>query len=154
MVLFKTWPFFQLFFKEIQARKTSFTIFQNEKTPFQPIKTRSSKSRKIDVFPKGLTYGFGSKNGLFFHLFFLSNIGQENVCYDTQEQKTTFQTINTKSLKSRKVKIFQRLNPWLCSKNGYFSTFFQPIQARKMCFQIFKNEKPHFQATKNDVQKV
>ena len=26
----------------------------------------------------------------FFHLFFLSNIGQENVCYDILEQKNDF----------------------------------------------------------------
>ena len=29
-------------------------IFQNEKTPFQAIKTRSPKSLKIDIFPKGV----------------------------------------------------------------------------------------------------
>ena len=39
----------------------SFLIFQNEKTPFYAIKTRSSKSRKIDIFLKGLTHGFGPK---------------------------------------------------------------------------------------------
>ena len=43
----------------------SFTIFKNEKTPFYAIKTRSLKSRKIDIFPKGLTYGFGPKMGIF-----------------------------------------------------------------------------------------
>ena len=39
----------------------SFMIFENEKTPFQAIKTRRSKSRKIDNFAKGLTHGLGSK---------------------------------------------------------------------------------------------
>ena len=47
-----------------------FTIFQNEKTPFQPIKKRSSKSRKIEIFPKGLTHGFGQKMAIFPCLFF------------------------------------------------------------------------------------
>ena len=58
------------FFQGIQARKLSFTIFQNEKTPFQAIKTRSSKSGKIDIFPKGLTHGFGPKMGIFGTFFF------------------------------------------------------------------------------------
>ena len=43
-----------------------FTIFQKEKWPFQAKKkTRSSKSRKIDIFPKGLTDGFGLKMVIF-----------------------------------------------------------------------------------------
>ena len=57
-------------FEAIQARKLSCTIFQNEKTPFQGIKTRSSKSPKIDIFPKGLTHGFGQKMASF-QLFFV-----------------------------------------------------------------------------------
>ena len=48
----------------------SFTIFENEKTQLYAIKTRSSKSRKIDNFPKGLTYGFGPKMAFFPKLFF------------------------------------------------------------------------------------
>ena len=43
----------------------SFTIFYNAKTPFWAIKTRSLKRRKIDVFQKGLTNGFGPKLGIF-----------------------------------------------------------------------------------------
>ena len=38
-----------------------FPIFYNKKTPFYAIKTRSSKSQKIAIFPKGLTHGFGPK---------------------------------------------------------------------------------------------
>ena len=37
------------------------------------IKIRSSKSQKIDIFPKGLTYGFGLKMAIFPN-FFLGNI--------------------------------------------------------------------------------
>ena len=48
----------------------SFTIFYKEKTPFKAIKRRSSKSRKIDSFSKGLNQGFGAKMA-FFSAFFL-----------------------------------------------------------------------------------
>ena len=58
------------FFFAIQARKMSFTIFQKEKRPFQAINTRSSKSRKIAIIPKGLTHGFGPLMALFSTLFF------------------------------------------------------------------------------------
>ena len=40
-------------------------FFKNEKTLFYAIKTRRSTSRKIDIFPKGLTHGFGPKMAIF-----------------------------------------------------------------------------------------
>ena len=54
----------------IQARKMSFVIFQNEKTPFQAIKTRTSNSRKIDIFFKRVNPWFSAKNGHFLNFFF------------------------------------------------------------------------------------
>ena len=32
---------------------------------FKAMKTRSSKSRKIEVFPKGITHGFGPNMAIF-----------------------------------------------------------------------------------------
>ena len=58
------------FFQAIQTTKMPFTIFYNGKTPFQAIKTTTSKSRKIDIFPKGLTHGFGPKMTIFQTFFF------------------------------------------------------------------------------------
>ena len=90
------------FYQAIQARKTSFMIFQNKKTPFEAIKTRSSKSRKIDIFPKGLSHGFGQKNGHFSNFFFLGSIGQENVFYDILERKNAFLGYKNKKFKKSK----------------------------------------------------
>ena len=53
------------------------------------MKTTSSKSRKIDIFPKGSTHGFGPKIAIF-PTFFLGNRGQENVFYDILERKNAF----------------------------------------------------------------
>ena len=50
------------------------------------MKKRSSKTRKVDIFPKGLSHGFGPKIAIFSTFFFV-NIGQENVFYDILEQK-------------------------------------------------------------------
>ena len=55
--------------KVIQARKMRFTIFQNQKTCFQAIKRKSSKSGKILIFSKGLVHGFGQKLGIFPNFF-------------------------------------------------------------------------------------
>ena len=66
-------------FQVIQACKMSFTIFCDEKTPFQDIRTRSSNRRKIDIFPKKLTHSFAPKMAIFLPFFFVGNVGQENV---------------------------------------------------------------------------
>ena len=87
---YKKVHFSNIFFQPVQARNMSFTIFQNERTPFQAIKTTSSKSRKMVIFPKGLTHGFRLKIAIF----------------------PTF--------------------------------LFNAIQARKMSFTIFQNEKTPF----------
>ena len=87
MVLVKKLPFFYLFLKGNIGKQMCFTILKNEKTPFQVIK-KSLKSRKIEIFPKGLTHGFGPKMAIL-PPFFLGNIGQENLFYAILEKKRT-----------------------------------------------------------------
>ena len=131
------------FLKVIQARKMFSMIFQNGKTRLQVIKTRSSKSRKIDIFSKGLTHGFAQKLVIFSCVFFLGNIGQENVFYYILDRKNAFLGNKNNKLKTSKNRHFSKgvVNPSFCSKIGYCSNFFfQTIQARKMCFMIFQNE--------------
>ena len=71
MVLVQKWPFFQLsFFRHYRPGKCLLPYSRTKKKPFHAIKTKSSKSRKIDIFPKGLTYGFGPKMAIFPKLFF------------------------------------------------------------------------------------
>ena len=62
----------------------------------------------------------------FFQLFFLGNIGQENVFYNILERKKTlFYAIKKRSSKSGKIEDFSKgVNPWFWSKNGHFSNFF------------------------------
>ena len=71
-------------------------IFYNEKTPFEAKKTRSSKSPKINIFPKGLTYGFGPKMAILPSFIFLGNVIQENVFYDILERKNAFLSYKNK----------------------------------------------------------
>ena len=89
----------------------------------------------------------------FFQLFFLGNIGQENVFYDILERKTAFLGYKNKKFKHSKNCHFSKgVNPWFCSKNGHFSTFFSlgnigqendfyDILERKIAFLGYKNEK-------------
>ena len=132
-----------------------FTIFQNEKTAFQAIKTRSSKSRKIDIFSKGLTHGFGPKMAIF-PTFFFSQYRPFNMSFTIfQGEKTSLQAIKTRSPKSGKIDIFPKgLTHGFGPKMAIFPTFiFQEIQARKMSFTIFQNEKTPLQAIKTTTSK-
>ena len=78
---------------------------------FWPIKTRTSKSRKIDIFPKGLTHGFGLKMTIF-PIFFLGNIRHENVFSDILERKNAFLGYkNKKFTKSKTWHFYKGVNP-------------------------------------------
>ena len=89
----------------------------------------------------------------FFDLFFLGNIGQENVFYDILEPKNAFLFYkNTKFKKSKNQHFCKGVNPWFWSKNGHFSTFFflgnigqenvfYDIVETKNAFLGFKNTK-------------
>ena len=128
----------------------SFTIFQNKISPLQGIKNRSSKSRKIDIFPKGLTHGFGSKMAIFATFFFRQYRPEICLLRYSTTKKTPFQPIKTRSSKSQKKFYFPKgVNSWFWSKNGRFAiVFFKAIQASKMSFNIFQNEKTRFYAIK------
>ena len=122
------------------------------------MKKRSSKSRNIDIFPMGLTHGFGPKMTIFFS-FFLGNIGQENIFYDILHRKNAFLGYEDKKFKNSKYWHFSEgVNPWFWSKNGQFSKFFFlvdigqenvffDIQKQKNAFLGDKNKK--FKTSKN-----
>ena len=132
-----------------------FTIFQNQKKPFQAIKTKSSQSRKIDIFQKRLTHGFGPKKAIF-PTFFFQALQARKMCFTIfQNQQTSFQAIKTQSSKSRKINIFLNgLNLGFGPKMAIFPTFFfQALQARNMCFTILQNQKTPFSAVKRKSSK-
>ena len=89
----------------------------------------------------------------FFQLFFLGNIGQENVFYDILERINAFLGYkNKKSKKSKNWHFTEGVNPWFWSKSGHFSNFFflgnigqenvfYDILERKNAFLGYKNKK-------------
>ena len=61
----------------------------------------------------------------FFQLFFLGNVGQENVFYDILERKNAFVGYKNKKFKSRKIDIFRNgLTHGLGQKMAIFPPFF------------------------------
>ena len=95
----------------------------------------------------------------FFQLFFLGNIGQENVFYDILERKNAFLGYKNKKLKKSKNCHFSKgVKPWFWPNNGHFSNFFllgkidqenvfYDILERKNAFLAYKNKK--FKKSKN-----
>ena len=128
----------------------SFTIFQNGKTPFQAIKTKSAKSQKIVIFPKGLTHAFGPKMALF-QTFIFYAIQARKMCFTIfWNKKKAFLGHKNKNFKKPKNRHFLKgVNPWFLVKNGPFSNFFfWAIQARKMSFTILFIQKTPVQPIK------
>ena len=150
MVLVQIWSFFQPFFKAILVRKMTFTIIQNEKAPLQAIKTRSSRIRKIDIFPKGLTHGFGQNMAIFPAFFFQALWVRKMTFLIFQIEKTPFQAIKRRSSKRQKIDFFPKgLTHGFGPNMAVFPTFsFNAILVRKMSFTVFQNEKTPFQAIK------
>ena len=122
------------------------------------MKTRSSKTRNIDIFPKGLTLGFCPKIAIFPTFLFLGNVGQENVFYDILERKNAFLGHKNIRSKTRKIDIFPKgLTHGLGPKMNIFLPFFlgnigqenvfYDILERKNAFLGHKNKK--FKKSKN-----
>ena len=95
---------------------------------------------------------------LFFQLFFLGNIGQENIFYDILELKNACLGYNNKKFKKSKNSHFSKeVNQLFSSKNGNFSNFFlgnivqenvgYDVLERKNAFLGYKNKK--FKKSKN-----
>ena len=140
MAIFQTFFFYAMY-----ARKMSITIFKNEKKAFQAIRTRSSKSPTFDIFPKGLTHGFGPKMAVFSPFFFQEIQARKMYFYDILERENAFLGYkNKKSKKSKNWHFSTGVNPWFQSKNSHFSSFFLANIAQENVFYDFQIEKRPF----------
>ena len=70
MALVQEFPFFQLFFLGNIDQENVFYDILERKNTFLGYKKTGSKSRKIDIFPKGLTHNFGKQMAFFPTYFF------------------------------------------------------------------------------------
>ena len=133
----------------------SFTIFWKDKTPFQAIKTRSSKGRKIDIFPIALTHGFRPNMAIF--PTFCQAIQVRKMCVTIfWNDKTSFQTIKTRSSKSQKIDIFRKaLTPCFGPNMAFFlSIFFRQYRLGKCLLRYSGAIKRLSRLQKQEVQKV
>ena len=157
MVFFPKMAIFPtLFFKAIQTRKCLLRYSRMKNMPFQAIKTRTSKSRKIDILPKGLTYGIGQKMEIFPTFLLMQYRPGKYLLRYSRMKKMPFQTIKIRSSKSRKLDIFLKgLTHGFGPKMVIFPTLFfrqyrpvfYDILEQKNAFLGYENKK--FKKSKN-----
>ena len=138
MVLEKNGHFSNIFFLgNIDQENVSYDILQRKNT-FLGDKKKTSKKSKNLHFSKRVNPWFWSKNGRFSNIFFLGNIGQQNVFYDILERKNTFLGYRNKRFKKSKNWHF----PWLWSKTGHFSnSFFRQHRPRECLLRYSRTKK-------------
>ena len=123
MVLVQKWPFFQLLVLGNIRQQNVFYDILERKNPFLGYKNKNFKKSKNWHFCKGVNPWFWSKNWPFFQLFFLGNIGKENVFCDILERKSPLKAIESKSSKNRKIDIFPKgLTHGFGPKTAIFAT--------------------------------
>ena len=72
---------------------------------------------------------------LFFNIFFLGNIGHENVFYDILQQKNAFLDYKNKKFIKSKIKIFAKgLTYVFGPKTAIFPTFSLRLYRERKCF--------------------
>ena len=107
MVLVKNWPFFHLFLGNIGQENVFYDILER-KNAFLRYKNNKFKKWKNSDFFKGVNPWFWSKIGNFSMVFFLGNLGQENLFCDILERKNTFLGFKKKQVqKVEKLRFFQ-----------------------------------------------
>ena len=102
MVLVQKWPFFQFFFLGNRGQENVFYHILERKNACLGYKNKMFKKSKNCIFPKGLSHGFCLKMAIFPTVFFLGNIGQENVFYDILERKNACLGYKNKTFKKLK----------------------------------------------------
>ena len=173
MVFVQKWPLFQpvflsniglenVFYDTLQRKnfflgyKMSLTIFQNKKTLFQAIKTKSSKSKRTDIFPKGLTHGLSPKMPSFPNFFFQAIQARKMSFTIFQNKKKPFQAIKTRSSKTRKIHIFPKgLTHGLVKKMTVLPNFFfRQYKPLKCLLRYSRTKKSLSSLQKQEVQDV
>ena len=98
---------FPRFFSGNTGKENVFYDILERKNAFRGYKNKTFKKSKNWDFSKGVNPRFWSKNG-YFSIFFLVNIGQENVFYDILQQKSKFLAYKNKKFKKSKNEHFSK----------------------------------------------
>ena len=120
----KNGHFGNFFFSGNIGQENVFYDILERKNAFVGCKNKKLRKSKNWHFSKGVNPWLVQK-WPFWQLFFLGNIGQDNVFCDILERKNAFLGYKNKKFKKSKNWQFSKgVNPWFWSKNGHFGNFF------------------------------
>ena len=120
MVLVQKWPFFQLCFLGTIGQENMLNYILERINLFLGYKNKKLYKSKNWHFSMVLV-----QKWRFVQLFFLGNIGQENILNYIQERKNAFLGYKNKMFKKSKNWDFCKgVNPWFWSKDDHFSNFY------------------------------
>ena len=89
-----------------------------------PSYNQKFKKSEIEIFPKGLTHGFGPRMAIF-PSFLLKQYRRGRFIWQYSATIKRFSRLYKQEVKKSKNWNFsKRVNPWFWSKNGHFSKFF------------------------------
>ena len=130
-----------LFFRQYRQGK-GVSRYSRTKKAFLGYKNKKLKKSKNWHFSKGVNPSFWSKNGHFSKLFFLGNIGKENVFHDILEQKkASLGYKNKKFKKSNNWHFFKGVNSWFLCKNDHYSPPFFKQYGQGNCLLRYSGTK-------------
>ena len=126
MVLVWKWPFFELFFLSKTGQENVFYDILERIKAFLGYENKKLKRRKIDIFPKGLTHGFGLKMAIFRTFFWgAKNARKKSLLRYSRTNKGLSKIWKQKVETVKKLTFFQRGSPMvLVSKWPFFKPFF------------------------------
>ena len=149
--------FFNFFFLGNIGKENVFHNILERKNSLLAYKKKKFKNSKNWHFSNGVNPWFWSKNGHFFKLFFLGNIGKENVFHDILKRKNSFLAYKNKKLKkSKNWRLYKGVNLWFLSKHGHFFQLFfcRQYKEGKCLSRYSRTKKLHSRLKKPEVQKV
>ena len=101
MALIQKWPFLQLFVLGNISQENVFYDIPGRKNAFLGQKNKKFKKSKIDIFLKGLTYGFGPRMAIYPTIFFRPDRPGKCLLRDSRTKKRLSKPKNMKFKKSK-----------------------------------------------------
>ena len=133
----KNGHFSNFFFLGNIAQENVFYDILERKNAFLGYKNKKIKKSKNWYFSKGVNPWFWSKSAHFSNFFFLGNIRQENVFYDTLERKNACLGYKNKKFKKSKNWHFSK-SPKMAIFQTFF--FFSNIGKKNIFYDIIKRK--------------
>ena len=121
---FKNGRFFQFLFLDNIGQDNLFYDILEQKTLFKAIKKRCSKSRKIDIFQRGLAHGFVPKMAILPPFFFRQYRAGKCFWWYSRKKKR-LSRLKKQEVQTVEISHFSKgVNPLIWSNNNHFSKFF------------------------------